>query len=91
MRLLLLITGIVMLSSLAFAQGGDSKEEINKQNIVEPEFIRNADDEGIEIYKQAQLNKGKADKFLKEGKYKRAVQYYDLAIKSCLHHSSPYY
>lgn len=47
--------------------------------------------EGIEMYKQAQLNKGKADKFLEAGKYKKAVRYYNLAIKSCPHHSSPYF
>lgn len=47
--------------------------------------------EGIEMYKTAQLNKVKADGFLKEGRYKRALKYYNLAIKSCPHHAVPYY
>ena len=44
-----------------------------------------------EMYKTAQLNKNKADKLLKEGKYSRAIKIYSRAIEFCPNHELTIY
>jgi len=39
--------------------------------------------EGTDLFKAAQMNKNKADKLLKEGKYSRAIKLYSKVIGSC--------